>query len=271
MMLFRQLVGIVALLCIGLTYIVCEAFLWLTVTPVSLLAPGKLEPLLRFHVRLGRGSTVGWLRLFGARLRVGLKVPARGGILIVSNHQSLVDIVAAFLCVPDAYPQMVAHYRYMRGIPLVSHMLRLYGHIPVYPGRKGRAEMDRLGDLARAAGHPIVIYPEGHRTPDGEILPWKRAGLQAFLSARPWTVYVLVVDGVWRSARLPDFIRTVSRIRCNAEAVGPFEYDGAGRDDHDEFIDRIERAMCDKLAEMRRVSPAPQNRDRPSSESVMSS
>lgn len=236
--------------------------MWLTVIPVSRLAPGRLESLLRFHVRLGRESTAGLLRLFGARLEVGLRVPTEGGILIVSNHQSLVDVVVAFLCVPDGYPQMVAHYRYMHGIPLVSHMMRVYGHIPVYPGRKGRAEVERLGQLARAAAHPIVIYPEGHRTPDGEILPWKRAGLQAFLSARPWTVHVLVVDGLWRSARLPDFVRTVTRIRCRAESVGPFEYDGRGRESHDEFIDTLERAMCDRLAAMRQNAASAPTRSR---------
>jgi len=271
MILIRQLIGIIALLCVGVTFVALEILLWVTVTPVSLLAPGRLEPLLRFHVRLGRDSTAGLLRLFGARLDVGLRVPTKGGILIVSNHQSLVDIVLAFLCVPDGYPQMVAHYRYLRGVPLVSHMLRLYGHIPVYPGRKGRAEIERLGELARAAQHPIVIYPEGHRTPDGEIQTWKRAGLHAFLSARPWTVHVLVVDGMWKSARLPDFVRTVSRMRCRAEAVGPFEYDGTGRDNHDEFIDRLERTMCDKLAQMRRDEPASQHRDREPAEPVMSS
>jgi 1-acyl-sn-glycerol-3-phosphate acyltransferase len=271
MIFIRQLIGVIALLCIGISYVLCEVVLWLTATPVSLLAPRKLEPVLRFNVRLGLDATAGVLRLFGARLDVGLRVPAQGGILIVSNHQSLVDIVVAFLCVPDAYPQMVAHYRYMRGIPLVSHMLRLYGHIPVYPGRKGRVEIERLGELARAAEHPIVIYPEGHRTPDGEIQRWKRAGLQAFLSARPWTVHVLVVDGLWKSARLPDFIRTVTRIRCRAEAVGPFEYDGTGQENHDEFIDRLERAMCDKLAQMRSEEPASQNRDHERGETVMSS
>ncbi len=233
-------------------FVLGDVLLWLTVGAAALFAPRAVEPVRRFNARLLGGATAWLMRLAGAQFDIRLRVPCEGGILIVANHQSLVDIVVAFEIVPDGYPQMVAHHRYMRGIPLVSHMLRTYGHIPVYPGRTGREELERLQGIARTAEHPIVIYPEGHRTRDGEIRPWKRAGLQAFLSARPWTVHVLVVDGLWKSARIPDFVRTISGVRCRAEAEGPFEYDGTGCDDHSEFIDMLERVMCDKLAGMRR-------------------
>ncbi|HEU4365357.1 MAG TPA: lysophospholipid acyltransferase family protein [Candidatus Krumholzibacteria bacterium] len=245
--------------------------LWLTVVPVSDLAPRKREPLLRFWARTLRDATLVLMRGAGARFEIGLRVPCEGGILILMNHQSVVDIPVCYRFVPDAYPQMVAHHRYWRGIPLISHMMRAYRHIPVYPGRTGRAELDRLAGLAREADHPIVVFPEGHRTRDGEIRPWKRAGLQAFLSARPWTVHVVVIDGLWNSARIPDFIRTIARVHCRTEAIAPFSYDGRGRDNHDEFIDRLEQAMCDKLAEMRRKTHATEHREHESAGSAVSS
>ncbi|HEX5132890.1 MAG TPA: lysophospholipid acyltransferase family protein [Candidatus Krumholzibacteria bacterium] len=253
MMFVRQCIGIVILLVVGLVYILGEPLMWLTVSLVSAIAPRHRESMLRFWVHVLKGATVILLRVAGARFDVGLRVPCEPGILLISNHQSIVDIPVAYMCVPDGYPTMVAHHRYWKGIPLISHMMRLYGHIPVYPGRTGREELNRLTRLVRAAEHPVIIYPEGHRTRDGEIRPWKRAGLEAFLSARPWKVYVLVVDGLWKSGRIPDFVRTISQVRCRAEAVGPFEYDGREREDHSEFIDRLETAMCDKLAEMRRT------------------
>lgn len=268
-MLLRQFIGAIVFLLLGVTYVLGEVMLWLSVTPVAWLAPSKREPVLRFWVRALRDATLALMRLAGARFEFGLQVPCEPGILIVMNHQSVVDIPVAFTFVRDGYPQTVAHHRYWRGIPLISHMMRAYRHIPVYPGRTGRAELDRLGGLAREADHPILIYPEGHRTRDGEIRPWKRAGLEAFLSARPWTVYVVVIDGLWKSARIPDFIRTVSTVRCRTEAVGPFTYDGRGRDVHDEFIDRLEAAMCAKLAEMRRSTSG--SRGREVAGSVMSS
>jgi hypothetical protein len=35
-------------------------------------------------------------------------------------------------------------------------------------------------------------------------------------------VYVVVIDGLCRVARLPEFIRNLSRVRCRVEMVGPF-------------------------------------------------
>jgi hypothetical protein len=61
----------------------------------------------------------------------------------------------------------------------------------------------------------------------------------------------LVVDGLWRVGRIQDFIRNVSGVRCRLEVVGPFQYDGRGRDTHDEFVDEMRRVMCGKLSEMR--------------------
>jgi 1-acyl-sn-glycerol-3-phosphate acyltransferase len=133
-------------------------------------------------------------------------------------------------------------------------MISLYGHIPVQPGRTGRSELEALRKIARASTLPILIYPEGHRTRDGEIRPWKRAGLDTFLSTREWSVYVVVVDGLWHVARLTDFVRNISRVRCRVEAVGPFQYDGRNRAGHDEFVNELHRVMCDKLRDMRAIA-----------------
>jgi 1-acyl-sn-glycerol-3-phosphate acyltransferase len=214
--------------------------------------PPRRDRILRAWVLLGRDFIMTVLKVVGhARFDIQPFIPCRGGILIVANHQSLVDIPVLYACVPDGCPRMVSHARYGRGIPMVSLTLKLCDAILVQPARTGRAELDALAETARGAVHPIVIFPEGHRTRDGEIRPWKRAGLETFLSAREWTVHVVVIDGLWRAARIPDFIRTIATVECRAESAGSFEYDGRGRANHDEFIERIHRAMCAKLSQMR--------------------
>ncbi len=167
------------------------------------------------------------------------------------NHQSLVDIPVGAVVVRAGYPRFVTHFRYASGIPLVSHMIGMMGAIPVYPGQMGKAEFERLTEIGRTTEHPIFLFPEGHRTKDGEIRPWKRGALDAFLSARAWTIHVLVIDGLWKSARIPDFIRTLTRVRCRLETAAVFEYDGSGRDSHDDVVARMNAAMCAKLSEMR--------------------
>ena len=224
----------------------------MVVEPLVHIRPAARQGILSRWARSVAAAIVALLRWpGGARFDLRARIPGHGGVLMVMNHQSIIDVPVAFRLVVGGYPRMVVHFRYGKGIPLVSHMIALYGHIPVFPGRTGRAELDDLARTARESTLPIAIYPEGHRTRDGEIRPWKRAGLDAFLSAREWEVYVVVIDGLWNVARIPDFVRNLTRVRCRVECVGPFVYDGRGRESHDEFVTELRRVMCDKLARMR--------------------
>lgn len=252
MRLLAQLTGVTTLVLVGICFVASDILTRVVVAPLVYLRPASRVPILGAWARFVSRSLVWLVRHVGrAQLDVQPMIASRGGVLIVMNHQSVVDIPVAFTCVSPGYPRMVARARYGRGIPLVSHMLSFYGHILVQPGQTGRQELDALAGTARTSTLPILIYPEGHRTQDGEIRPWKRGGLDAFLSARDWSVYVVVVDGLCGVARLPDFIRNLSSVRGRVEMVGPFPYDGRGREDHTEFVDALRRAMCDKLAEMR--------------------
>jgi 1-acyl-sn-glycerol-3-phosphate acyltransferase len=238
---------------LSLAFVAGDTWGRLVVEPYVHFFPKRRERALRaYHTTFCEMIFVVLRGLGRARFDVAPRIPCQGGILIVMNHQSLLDIPVAALMVPDGYPRFVTHYRYAKGIPLVSHMIRLMGSIPVYPGQTGKGELARLADAARAAEHPIILFPEGHRTRDGEIRPWKRGALDAFLSARAWTIHVVVIDGLWRSALIPDFIRTLVGLRCRVESAGVFAYDGRGRESHDEIVERMRSAMCDKLSQMRR-------------------
>lgn len=237
---------------LGLVFVVGDILTRVLVQPILWLRPSSRRSVLTAWAQGVAGAIVALLRWPGrARVDIRAEIPGRGGVLMVANHQSIVDIPVVFRTVRGGYPRYVVHYRYGKGIPLVSHMIRLYGHIPVYPGRTGRAELEELARTSRESTQPIAIFPEGHRTRDGEIRPWKRAGLDAFLSAREWEVYVVVLDGLCNVARIPDFLANITRVRCRVVCAGPFAYDGRGRESHDEFVARLHGVMCDTLAAMR--------------------
>jgi len=255
MILLAQLTGLITLLLVGTFFILTDILTRIVVVPLVYVRPASRTRILGSWARFVAGTLVGIIRHAGrAQIDIQPAIASRGGVIIVMNHQSVVDIPVAFTFVSPGYPRMVARARYGRGIPLVSYMLSLYGHILVQPGKTGRPELDALAETARASMLPILIYPEGHRTRDGEIGPWKRAGLDTLLSARDWSVYVVVVDGLCKVARLPDFIRNLSGVRSRVEMVGPFQYDGRGRGNHDAFVTELRNVMCDKLAEMRAVA-----------------
>jgi len=188
--------------------------------------------------------------LGGAKMDLRPQLSSAPGVLVLMNHQSLLDIPLAFACFNNGYPKCVARDRYRTGVPLISHMIRLYGHPTVRPGERRPGQLDELRKMAETSSRAIVIYPEGSRTRDGEIRPFKPSGVRAILSARKWMVYVVVVDGVWQSAGIRGLMANVTSMDAVAESVGPYEFD-PGNDDANAFIASMEQRMRAKLKEMR--------------------
>jgi len=186
----------------------------------------------------------------GARIEVPAPVRGTTGTLILMNHQSLLDIPLGILAVRDRSPLIVTRRRYARGIPLVSHMLRLYDMPLVEPGSRTREQVDRLAEVARSAERPMVLFPEGHRTRDGGIRPFKRGGLEAILEQRTWETHVLVVDGFWRCGRLADYVSNIGGVRGRALRLGPFRFDPTV-ETASEFSDRMHVEMVEGLAGLR--------------------
>ena len=186
-------------------------------------------------------------------------VPCKPGVLVVMNHQSLIDIPLVVQTVTDGgYPRIVTRARYSRRIPLISHMIRLYQYPVVDPGAKAeviRSSLEELATAARESLVPLAVFPEGTRTKDGEIGRFKRGALSHLLAARSWTVYVYVGDGFWRSARIKDFIRNVSGVRGKVEHAGVLEWTDPAVNP-DAFIEEIHEMMVQRLASMRREASA---------------
>jgi 1-acyl-sn-glycerol-3-phosphate acyltransferase len=213
------------------------------------------EPVLRWWMRFERNLFfVHMCRVGGARVDIDATIPCRGGEMVLMNHQSLVDIPVVFAIVPDGYPRVVANARYGRGIPGVSILLRTYHHVLVKLGKRSPAQLEQLRRFAETSEHPVVIFPEGHRTRDGELLPWKTAGLRVMMNARKWRIHVCVLDGLWQSISLMEFMRNVSKVRCRVVEAAVHDFDPE-RDDADALIERMEREMYDRLAALRGRAP----------------
>jgi 1-acyl-sn-glycerol-3-phosphate acyltransferase len=182
-------------------------------------------------------------------------VPTQPGVLVVMNHQSLLDIPLVVQTVAgEGYPRIVTRDRYSRRIPLISHMVRLYEYPVVNPAgthEEIRRAVEEIGSVARASEVPLVVFPEGHRTRDGEIGRFKRGALTSILAARPWTVYVYVADGFWRVARYRDFVHHVRGVRGKMEHAGVLEWTDPAADP-EPFIDMIRDTMVKRLEAMRR-------------------
>ncbi|MGK5685177.1 lysophospholipid acyltransferase family protein [Actinoplanes sp. URMC 104] len=107
------------------------------------------------------------------RLRVSGReqLPWRGAAVLVANHASLIDILVLFaLFRPFKWVSKQEIFR----VPLIGWNMRLNDYVPLVRGSSAsvRRMMEHC-DRLLAAGSPVMIFPEGRRTPDGSLQPFK--------------------------------------------------------------------------------------------------
>jgi len=114
------------------------------------------------------------LWLSGCR-RLAAPFPAlpEGPLIFASNHESALDIWVLVERLPRNV-RFVAKKELFR-IPIFGWYLRLGGHVPVDRGNRAQA----LGSLHAAAGlvrsgTSLIVFPEGTRSRDGRVQPFKK-------------------------------------------------------------------------------------------------
>ncbi len=247
-------------------FLLCLSFLPLDLVQRLILAPWvRIVPSHRVSAMTRWERFMAWWvmafvsKIGGAHLPDLPTIPGGDGTLILMNHQSLLDIPLVVGSVHGAYPRIITRKRYVRWIPLISHMVRLYQY-PVVDPTANAAETKKMlagiRDAARTTDVPMAIFPEGTRTKDGQIGPFKTTGLKMVLRQRAWTVYVLVADGFWQRAKLKHFLHGMADIRGSINLVGPFEWTDP-RGDADAFIEEMHKVMVDQLDALRAAATTP--------------
>lgn len=112
-----------------------------------------------------------------------------GPVIFMSNHQSNFDILALLAAMPRQFHWIAK--KELFEIPVFGPSMRRGGYIPLDrgDGRKALQSIDEAAATIRQ-GKSVVLFPEGTRTPDGNLLPFKRGG---FILARKAAVPVIPV------------------------------------------------------------------------------
>ncbi len=134
------------------------------------------------------------LRVFHADLIVHGRehVPDAPGrkIIVMSNHQSQLDIPALTRAM-DRVTGFVAK-RELSRIPLLNYWMRQLGCVIIDRADK-RGAHQALEAAARGMGrNPLVVFPEGTRSLDGKLLPFKLGGTRLALLAQAIIVPALI-------------------------------------------------------------------------------
>lgn len=132
------------------------------------------------------------LKICGAKLEIVGKVnldPSSPAVYVM-NHQSMIDIPAAFIACAPVELRFVAK-RELAWIPLLGLYMKATEMIFVDRGKsaKAHASLRRAAELIHR-GTSIIAFPEGTRSRQGNLLPFRKG---AFLLAHQANVPILPI------------------------------------------------------------------------------
>ncbi len=131
----------------------------------------------RAFVRMG-------LAIVGVRVEVrGLeRLDPRQSYIFTPNHQSLIEVplFVTYLGRNPAYLAKKELFKY----PVFGYGIRLIGVVPVdRSNTKSAVESARLATENLRRGKSYIVYPEGTRSPDGRLLPFKKGAFMMAIEA----------------------------------------------------------------------------------------
>jgi 1-acyl-sn-glycerol-3-phosphate acyltransferase len=117
------------------------------------------------------------LWLAGVKLEVSgrERVPLEGPVIFMSNHQGNFDILSLLVAIPRQFAWIAKEELF--AIPVFGHSMQRGGYIALdrSDGRRAMKSIEAAAAVIRS-GRSVVIFPEGTRTRDGRLLPFKRGG-----------------------------------------------------------------------------------------------
>lgn len=147
--------------------------------------------------RLWCRAVLAWLRLTcGVRYRVvGLERLPPGPAVILSRHQSAWETIAFRAIFPARLSWVIKHSLFR--IPFYGWSLKALEEIGIDrgAGRDALRQLVERGEAHLAAGRWVVVFPEGTRTPPGEVGRYGQGGARLACSAGVPVVPVALDSG----------------------------------------------------------------------------
>ncbi len=222
--------------------------LWLPMLALLRLATAAFDPG-RFWVGL-------WFRKIGVvtatlnplwRFRVGGQLPAnpRNPYVVVSNHESFVDIL--LLSHLPWEMKWLSKVEILR-IPILGWNMRLVGDVPVERGtaKSAAKAMLRCRSILKQQVS-VVIFPEGTRSPTGEMLPFKDGAFRLAIDAGV-PILPIVVHGTRSALQKHDW--RVGPSIAEARVLAPVETAGLTPRDVPDLRERVRAIIAAEKARM---------------------
>ncbi len=126
------------------------------------------------------GSLYIWFNpLWRVRIKGRRNIPWRRSCVIVSNHQSMLDILVLYhLFVPYKWVSKKENFR----IPIIGWNMRLNDYLEIQRGQKNSLEqlMKKASKFLEMRSS-VLIFPEGTRYPGGRLGPFREGAFRMAL------------------------------------------------------------------------------------------
>jgi 1-acyl-sn-glycerol-3-phosphate acyltransferase len=122
-------------------------------------------------------------------------IPRTGPVLLLANHQSLLDPVLVGLAARRHLHYLARDTLYKN--PLVAALIRSLNAVPIHREGAGKEGLQIILRLLQE-GHAVVVFPEGTRTRDGNMSPFK-PGFALLVSRAKPTIIPVGIAGAFHA------------------------------------------------------------------------
>ena len=175
----------------------------------------------------------------------GTEKISRGTVYImVSNHQSGADILVLF--------KLYSHYKWVAKqslfyYPFIGWNMWMNGYIPIVRTRR-RSRLMMIGKSAEAVrkGNSVMIFPEGTRTRDGNLQPFKAGAFRLALETGS-PVLPIAIIGTYHAIR-KDSLLIHKNFGIRAVVLDPVPYEAIRDMEPKEVATRIHDLILARLS-----------------------
>lgn len=129
------------------------------------------------------------------------KLPLNEPIVLVSNHQSLYDIVCIVWFLRRVHPKFISKIELAKNIPSVSYNLRKGGSVAIdrKDPRQAIPQIKKIAEYIEKNKRAATIFPEGTRSRTGQLKPFSKTGLQVLYKHAPNAYFVpITINNSWK-------------------------------------------------------------------------